>query len=228
VDRVDADRIRKIEISGPLATAGAAASQPATGPATATATAPAALKPGVVLEREGTHWVVKKDGESKTADDMKISALLADFTPLQASKYVDDKAAEGTPNVVVTLTLLAPTTAPATASAPATGTAPATASATKAAEPAIVAPTDAMGPEVGKTITYTLRLYRQEGAAAPAPATAPASGPANTWKAAWDKQTPAWTFEPTSALVDHVTKDVYTVVPNAGIVTTPAPLPEDQ
>jgi hypothetical protein len=235
VDRVDADRIRKIEISGPLATAGAAASQPATGPATATTTAPTTLKPGVVLEREGTHWVVKKDGESKTADDMKISALLADFTPLQASKYVDDKVAEGTPNVVVTLTLLAPTATPpasATSTAPATtASAPATASATKAAEPAlpIVAPTGAMGPDVGKTITYTLRLYRQEGAAAAsAPATAPASGPANTWKAAWDKQTPAWTFEPTRALIDHVTKDVYTALPNAGSMTTPVPLPEDQ
>ena len=228
IERIDVDRIRKIEISGPLATAGVtatqpAASAPATGPATASAPAP--LSPGVVLEREGTKWVVKKGGETKTADDAKISGFLADFTPLQASKYVDDKPAEGTPSIVVTLTLLdapappaAPATAPAaaTATAPATGTAPATATAPAAP---IVAPVSPMGPDMGKTVTCTLRLYRQENTAtASAPATAPATAPASTWKAVWDKQSPAWTFEPNSFLTEHVSKEIYTADGNAGLM----------
>jgi hypothetical protein len=232
IERLDVEKIRRIEITGPLATAGVTPTPPATTPATGTApaTAPATaapLPPGVELERDGTHWAVKKDGETKPSDDSRMTALLADFTPLTASKYLEDKPlSDGTPSVTVTITVLeptvVPTTTPATAPAttPATASAPAATSATApATAPALLAPPSApIGPDLGKLVTHTLRLYRQEApatTAASAPATAPAIPPTYVWKAVWDHQSPAWTFEPNSSLVEHVTKDTYNNLPTS-------------
>ena len=41
-----------------------------------------------------------------------------------------------------------------------------------------------MGPDIGKTVVHTLRLYKHE------------ENKIVTLKAVWDTQTPAWTFEP--------------------------------
>ena len=59
------DHIRGIAITGPSAAGGPG---------------------GVTLERDGGRWVVKANGKTEPADDVKVSALLADFTPLVASK----------------------------------------------------------------------------------------------------------------------------------------------
>jgi hypothetical protein len=252
IDRLDANSIRKIEISGPRATVGipapstAPASQPATASAPAVASAPATapanpllLAPGVTLEREGTGWLIKKAGESRDPDDSKITSLLAEFTPLRAVKYVSDKAPpEGTPDIVVTLTILQPAFVPPAATVPATGaaTAPATAPATQTAATA-TAPATApatrptlaellpvngtMGPDAGKLVTRTLRLYRRQ---APATTSAPAATqPAETWEAVWDEQTPAWTFEPEESLVQQVSKEFFTVTPATQPATTSQP-----
>lgn len=265
VARLNADKIRKIEISGPLATIGVGLNAPLPTPATApapattaaTSTAPASAPatgpalpqtPGITFLKDGLHWNIDKAGTTLVPDDSKITSLLSDFTPLTALKYVDDKPLAGTPDLTVTISVLesafvpATTTAPATA--PATGTAPATAPATASA-PATAASTapatakltladvlptnNAAGPDAGKLVTYTLKLYRQAApatapATASAPATAPATQPAVTWKVVWDNQSPAWTFQPNSFLVDHLAKEIYTPTPPATApATTPAP-----
>jgi hypothetical protein len=227
VDSIVADRIRKIEITGSDATVGivphAPAAAPATGTAPATATAPA-LTPGVTLVKDGTAWSVQKDGQTYVADETKISALLADFSPLSAARYLEDKPAQGTASITVTLTVLeSALPAPATATAPAAPAATAAASApASAAAPAtsiadILPPANPVTVDPGKMATYTLTLYKVE---APATASAPAaaSQPAATWKAAWSSQTPAWSFEPPAYLIEHVTKATY----NAGPASTQA------
>ena len=78
-----------------------------------------------------------------------------------------------------------------------------------------------MGPDPGKITKQTLKLYKQE-----TPSTAPAAGtqpaaPTVTWKAVYDGQSPAWTFQPNAALIDHLTKETY-AVPATQPATGPA------
>ncbi len=246
VETLLADHIRKIEITGPDATVGmtppAPTTAPATGtvPATTAATTPAtapALKPGVTLVRSGTDWSLQKDGQTLPADESKISALLGDFTPLMATKYLDDKPPQGTPAITLTITVLEsalpapatstkPATAPATASATAaaTSTKPATAPATSLAD--IVPALSAATVDPGKLVTHILTLYKVDApATTTAPATAPASQPAVTWKAAWDGQSPAWSFEPPAILVEHLTKTTYNPAPAGPASSQPATKP---
>ena len=112
--------------------------------------------------------------------------------------------------MTVTLSVVESTQAPATA--------PATQGSTQPAIPA--AP--AMGPDQGKITTYTLKLYKQETpSTAPAAGTQPAAA-AVSWKAVYEGQSPAWTFQPNAALVDHLTKESY-AAPATQPATAPAP-----
>jgi len=184
----------------------------------------------------GTQWNIEKAGQTLVPDENKVTSLLADFSPLRADKYVDDKPLTGTPDVTMTITVVekayvpATATAPATSAGPATTTAPATGTAPAASAPAVrpsvadLLPNGAgpIGPDAGKLVTYTLKLYRQQApATASAPAAATSTQPAYMWRAVWDTQTPPWTFEPNSFLVDHVTKEIYTPTP----ASQPAPGP---
>jgi hypothetical protein len=175
IDTVVADHLRGIEVSGPAASNG-----------------------GFSLERDGTQWKLKGGA---AADESKVTALLANFTPLVASKYLDAVPPTGTPALTVTLSILESTQAPATA--------PSTQAALPAAAP--------IGPDPGKITVRTLHLYKQESPAATGPATAPAT----VWKATYDGQKPAWTFAPNETLVNHLTKETY-AVPATQPATAPA------
>jgi hypothetical protein len=77
----------------PSATTPSASTQPAATPPTATgpATAPAAVaSPPIPVEppKPPTKWVVASAGEAD-ADDAAVTALLSDFGPLRATKYLD-------------------------------------------------------------------------------------------------------------------------------------------
>jgi hypothetical protein len=91
-------------------------------------------------------------------------------------------------------------------------------------------PPSIIGPDPGKLVTHTLRLYRQAAppetapATTSAPATAPATRLAYAWKAVWDNQSPAWTFEPNNFLIDHVTKETYTALPSATVPAAVVPV----
>ncbi len=192
VDQVNADQVREIGITGPEATKG-----------------------GLTLARDGMKWVVKSGATSSPADESKISMVLGDFTPLSAVKYVDESAAQGTPDVTVAVTLLEPTTPPP-------GTAPATAPSTTgvATRAAATAPSTApavmagmMGPDLGKTVVHTLRLFKHE------------ENKIVSWKALWDNQTQPWTFEPAASLIDHVTKENFLPPPASQPATNPATAP---
>ena len=244
-----ADRIRKIEISGPSATVGIVPAPPATAPATGTAPATAAsapasmsaLKPGVTLVRDGMSWSVQKDDQTLAADESKISSILSDFSSIVANKYLDEKPPQGTPAITVTISVLESALPPATTTAPATATAtaPAITAATAATTTAATGTAPAtslaqvlgtgMGAatvDPGKLVTRTLTLYKVDApASAPATGTAPASQPAVTWKAAWDGQSPAWTFEPPAQLVEHLTKSTFNPSPATPATTQAATRP---
>ncbi len=225
IENLNADKICRIEIAGPAATPGIAA--PSTQPATAPGAAPATMAttapappPGITLEHAGMRWEVKKGDATLTPDESKLTALLSDFTPVTASKYLDEKPeSSGTPSITVKVTILEPTltaqpaarpaTAPASmpATSPATGPA-ASAPATRPDLASILPPPPLMGPDPGKLVVYTLNMYKQE-----------ANG-TTSWKAVWDHQEPAWTFQPTPNLIDHVTKEVY-VTPTTQPATKP-------
>jgi hypothetical protein len=146
---------------------------------------PAASGGGIELVRQGTTWTVKSAGKSAKADDEKITSLLAELTPLTAAKYLAmDAKVSKTPDLTVTVTVAEEVAA----TAPATG--PATAPATL---PALHA--EAAGPKEAKTVTRTLSMWKD----------------GTSWKAVWDGAKPEWTFEPTAALVQHLTKESYAV-----------------
>ncbi|HVS71050.1 MAG TPA: DUF4340 domain-containing protein [Phycisphaerae bacterium] len=190
VERLTADDIREIAISGGAVEGG---------------------KP-LTLRREGTSWKVVDGGKTETADDTKITSLLADFTPLNAAKYVAANATvQGTPDVVVEVTSVETPSSPATrpATQPATqaaGTQAASAPATMSAELKAALNKSAEGPRLGKTVKRTLRMWKGTGTAG--------------WRAVWDGQQPAWTFEPTRQLVEHLTTTSY-----AAAATQPATEP---
>ena len=206
VDNLPADHIRKIEITGPDATSGVSpTTQPTT--ASAPATAPA---PGLTLERDGSHWNLLKNGASQPSDDSKVTALLSDFTPLVSSKYLEDKPVDAsTASLTATITVLEPTVTTAPATLPASQ--PAGPSTAPASQPAALPKPELIGPDKGKHVTYTLHLYKTQ------------SGGTTTWKAIWDHQSPAWTFQPTPALIDHLTTETYTPAPAPATSTAPAP-----
>jgi hypothetical protein len=56
-----------------------------------------------------------------------------------------------------------------------------------------------VGPSLPITTTHVLKLFKNE------------AKNVITWRAVWDDKTagPAWTFEPATALVDHLTKTAY-------------------
>jgi hypothetical protein len=167
---------------------------------------PGASGGGFTLERDGTVWkVATGSAAAGNAQETKVSALLGGLTPLTAVKYLEAVPPTITPAVTVTVKMLEPTIAPATA--------PATQGAIPAATP--------LGPDPGKITTHTLKLYRQDP-----PATAPGATTtaAPTWKAYYDGQSPAWTFEPSATLVDHLTKETY-AVPATQPATAPAVAP---
>lgn len=166
---------------------------------------PAASGGGFTLERDGTQWkVATGSAPAGNAQETKVSALLGGLTPLTAVKYLDAVPPTTTPVVSVTIKVLEPTIAPATA--------PATQGAMPTATP--------LGPDPGKISSHTLRLWRQDP-----PTTAPGTAAAAPiWKAFYDGQSPAWTFEPSSALVDHLTKETY-AVPATQPATAPAATP---
>jgi hypothetical protein len=194
IERLTADRIRQVEI------------RPATGAAT-------------VLRREGTTWKVERaGGATENADETKVTSLLADFTPVTATKFVSTKAdVSGAPDVTVTVGVLE-SAASQPASAPATGPATGPAAATLPSE-LQAAMNRTSGPDAGRTVTRTLRLYKA------AATTAPASGMSGAgWRAVWEGGGgPAWTFEPTALLAEHVTTTAYAVA-----ATQPASAPATQ
>jgi len=158
---------------------------------------------GFELQREGTTWNVKAGGKSAKADDEKITGILAELSPLTAAKYVSETAdASGTPDLTaaVTFTQDVVTTAPATR--PAAASAPATLPAGLASE--------AAGPKEGRSVTRTLKLFKT------------VKGNETTWRGVWDGPQPRWTFEPTAALLGHLTKETYAVAASTQAVTQPA------
>lgn len=181
IERLTADRIREISIRG---TTG----EP------------------IELRRDGAAWKAQRPGggTADPTDESRVTALLADFTPLTAAKYLSTKAdLQGTPDLTVTVTVLEPSSAASSATAPATG--PATGPATLPAElQATLNRTS--GPDAGRTVTHTLRMYKA------AATTAPVSGTSAAWKAVWDGGGgPQWVFEPTGLLVEHLTATKYAV-----------------
>ncbi|HVX86053.1 MAG TPA: DUF4340 domain-containing protein [Phycisphaerae bacterium] len=181
VQRLLSDDIREIAISGGGANGG---------------------KP-LTLRREGTTWKVVNGTQTEIADDTKITSLLADFTPLNAAKYLAaDATVQGSPDVVVQVTSVetpAPTPAsqPASQAAQSPATQAASAPATMSAELQAALNKPTAGPQLGKTVNRTLRLWKGSGQGATA------------WKAVWDGQQPAWTFQPTSQLIEHLTATSY-------------------
>ncbi len=147
VERLTANNIRSISIGGSGAAGG-----------------------GVKLERDGAAWKVMQDGKPGKADDTKVTALLGDFTPLTAVKYVGEgETVSGKPDVTVTIST--------TESAPA------------ATGPSTLPAAPAMGPNLSRPVSRTLRLYKVGGA----------------WRALWDGGAePRWTFEPNAGLVERV------------------------
>ncbi len=73
---------------------------------------------GVTLARDGALWKATENGKPIKADDARVAALLADFAPVTAAKYVGEgETVMGKADVKVTITATepsAPTTAPAT------------------------------------------------------------------------------------------------------------------
>jgi hypothetical protein len=193
IERLTADRIREIAIRG-------ATGEPA------------------LLRREGTAWKAQgSNGSADATDDVRITALLADFTPLTAAKWLSTSGdLQGTPDFTVTVTFLEPST-PAAAPATAPTTGPATGPATLPAE-LQAALNRTAGPDAGRIVTRTLRMYKA------AATTSPATGAATAWKAVWEGGgAPQWTFEPTALLIEHVTATKYAVP-----ATQPASQPATQ
>jgi hypothetical protein len=177
IERLIPDQIREIEISGPAAAGG-----------------------GVTLQRDGTAWVLKKGPASTPADEVKLTSFLADFTPISAAKYLEEKPDSAQPAATVKLTIVEPSMTPP-ATAPGAATAPA------ASQPA------AFGPDPGKTVHRTLKLFKQE------------ANNTTSWRAVWDGQQPTWTFQPTQALVDHIIKESFAAPAATQSATQPATAP---
>ncbi len=186
LERLTADRIREIKVTGP----GAA---------------------GFTLRRDGTSWkVAHAGGASDAVDEGKMTSLLADFTPLTAAKFLSTSPTHGgAPDMTVTVTVLEPSAAAATAPATTQGAASAPATMSAALQAVM---NQATGPDQGKEVTRTLRLWKPTTATS-APATAPAVGAAgSTWQAVWEggPGTP-WTFEPAALLMTHLTATTYAI-----------------
>ncbi len=192
IERLTSDNIRTIAVSGPAAGG------------------------DKTLQRGVAGWTVTSAGKANPADEMKISMLLASFTPLNTIKYVDDKIPTGTPDITVSLTVheaAVPITAPI--HAPATAPAPGAVGPTMQTDPPAFLLQNirqAFSTDQGKDVSRTLRLFKSEVAAtspatAPdtAPATVPATQPTTQWKAVWDTQSPPWTFLANTALADLLT-----------------------
>ncbi|HUO07293.1 MAG TPA: DUF4340 domain-containing protein [Phycisphaerae bacterium] len=166
VDKLTADAIRTIAVSG---------------------------EKNFTLQREGSTWsVTEQNGKPQKADELKITPLLGDFTPVTAAKYLAEESKTGwnlpaKPDLTVMITSqesAAPTSQPTTFSA-----APA-------------------GPTLTHPVTHTLRLYKDSKT--------------NTWKAVWDGGSePQWLFEPVPTLIAHLTATDYPV-PTTQPATQPA------
>jgi len=176
VDKLPADSIRHISISGPAAPSG-----------------------GLTLDRNGSIWSVLQNGKTEKADDIKITSLLGDFTPLNAAKYLAGDAKDewhlpATPDLTVTITTLENTPAPTTFAA----TLPSSLT------------TKTAGPNLARNVTHTLQLYKDK---------------TNGWKAVWEGGgEPQWLFAPTSDLIAHVTNTAYAVPATQPAIPTPPPV----
>ena len=172
VDRLTADSIRTIAVTG---------------------------EKNFTLQRDGSVWTVaENNAKPEKADDVKITPLLADFTPLTAATYLADDVADhwhlpAKPTLTVTITSqepIAPTTQPTTQPT------------TLAAKP--------IGPMPTHPITHTLNLYKD--------------AKTNTWKALWQGSSePQWLFEPTPTLITHLTATTYSAATTQPATTQPTP-----
>ncbi len=168
---------------------------------------------------------MEKSGKTLASDEAKVTSLLADFTPLTAVSYLSEKPVDASNSqITVTVSVLEPVQDAATttaASAPATAQAAATTTAASAEPTTVPAtgpavalpPAPSIGPVQSKLVTHTLHLYEEK------------TGGKTSWKAVWDHQSPAWTFEPAPALIDHLTTDTYVPGPATAPATVPAPNP---
>jgi hypothetical protein len=148
------------------------------------------------LQREGSTWsVTEQNGKAEKADELKITPLLADFTPLTASKYIadDNRSTWNLPaKADLTITITSQESAGPTSQAT-----------TLSASPA--------GPMPTHPVARTLQLYKDSKT--------------NTWKAVWEGSTePQWLFEPASALIMHLTATTY-AAPTTQPATQPATAP---
>ena len=170
VDKLNADAIRTIAVTG---------------------------EKNFTLQRDGSVWsVTEQNAKPEKADDLKITPILGDFTPLTAAAYLADDVSDhwhlpAKPDLTVTITsqeMIAPATQPTTL----------------AAKP--------VGPMPSHAVTHTLALYKD--------------AKTNTWKAVWEGSSePQWLFQPTPGLITRLTATSYAAPMTQPAATQPATTP---
>ncbi len=163
VERLDANRIRTLEISGEAAKA-------------------------QTLTREGTKWTVKAGAKVVDAEELKITPILASFTPIAATKWTatSRQGLNAAPDVQLKVTLLEDAVA---------------------TQPTTTPGSEAIGPMNAQLVTRTFSFWKKTS-----------GGAATWQALYDGGATPGWVFEPSAALIDLVTKgDVaVTVAPTTG------------